>query len=446
MHRKTIHSLLILITYAIPALHAQQARYSDVPLGKEMLIAGKIGNTIHAWSSSETIGNNIQQSTTLTLHIFSAELVLMDEKKILLGKVSVQDMNFQFADSCYYVFINYIHRNQESLILKVDEEGNMFNVTAEPGIPGNENIPQIFFNPNCLVVNNTSVFAAKTDIQSISRGLGINNATLIDADKLTPGNKLRGISIMKAMRSDGSLVSYTSYISSYFNFPYVALSATDSNLFSCAFTEPDMDASKKNPYKGSYMFLTKLDTNLLPINKQAKTLLKINEGKKDETYSPQSIFTIDKKLLIVSIGRYGKIYYNNGTRFNESYFTSNIYSLLTTGTLRLTLFDENNNLLKDTIIDDKSMHGSFNPNNLFVSHTANGADIFFTHKFSGLKNGIVQLSINKDGSITDKEIIVDEDYSYNLNGTIKPEAGVLLVPFTHKRTSGLMRVKYLQTE
>jgi len=43
-------------------------------------------------------------------------------------------------------------------------------------------------------------------------------------------------------------------------------------------------------------------------------------------------------------------------------------------------------------------------------------------------------------------LIVDENYSYALRGALSLEPGILLVPYTHKRRAGLMKLAYGTTE
>jgi len=112
-----------------------------------MFVAGAVGNTIHAWSVSKKSRKILKRLTFLTLHIFSPDLKLIDEKKISLGELTITRIDFQMENSFYYINICatrtlystgtlfiYNPADDRRLIYKIDAAGNLTDVTNIPGL------------------------------------------------------------------------------------------------------------------------------------------------------------------------------------------------------------------------------------------------------------------------------------------------------------------------
>src|SRR5437868_1655204 len=156
---------------------AQKAIYSNAIMSEEMFVTGAVGNTIHAWSVSKKSRKIFKQLTLLTLHIFSPDLKLIDEKKISLGELTITRIDFQMENSFYYINICatrtlystntlFIYRpaDDKRLIYKIDAAGNLIDVT---NIPGLFTKPQYSsFSPS-IALNFSNIFVGRVADSSI---------------------------------------------------------------------------------------------------------------------------------------------------------------------------------------------------------------------------------------------------------------------------------------
>jgi len=156
---------------------SQKATYSDAFMTEEMYITGAVGNTIHAWSVSKKSRKIFNQLTFLTLHIFSPDLELIDEKKISLGELTVTRIDFQMENSFYYINITctrtlystpdlfiYNPVDDKRLIYKIDATGNLTDVTNTPGLFTKPYYSS--FSPS-VALNFSNIFAGKVADSSI---------------------------------------------------------------------------------------------------------------------------------------------------------------------------------------------------------------------------------------------------------------------------------------
>ena len=173
--------ILAIFSLFIVSLHpawSQKATYSDAIVDGQMYVAGTVGNTIHAWSVSKKSRKIFKQRTLLTLHIFSQDLELIDEKKISLGELTITRIDFQIENSFYYINITGTTRtlystpglfvynpvDDKRLIYKIDAAGNLADVT---------NTPELFTKPHyssfspSVAPNFSNIFAGKLADSSI---------------------------------------------------------------------------------------------------------------------------------------------------------------------------------------------------------------------------------------------------------------------------------------
>ena len=151
--------------------------YSDAIMDGQMYVAGAVGNTIHTWSVSKKSRKLFTQLTFLSLHIFSPDLKLIDEKKISLGELTITRIDFQMENSFYYINICatrtlystgtlfiYSPVDDKRLIYKVDVAGNLTDVTNIPGLFTKPHYSS--FSPS-VALNFSNIFAGKVADSSI---------------------------------------------------------------------------------------------------------------------------------------------------------------------------------------------------------------------------------------------------------------------------------------
>jgi len=172
--------ILTCFSLFVVSLHpawSQKATYSGAFMTEEIYIAGAVGNTIHAWSVSKKSRKIFNQLTFLTLHIFSPDLELIDEKKISLGELTVTRIDFQMENSFYYINITctrtlystpdlfiYNPVDDKRLIYKIDATGNLTDVTNTPGLFTKPYYSS--FSPS-VALNFSNIFAGKVADSSI---------------------------------------------------------------------------------------------------------------------------------------------------------------------------------------------------------------------------------------------------------------------------------------
>ena len=427
---------------------AQRAKYFTLPgkPGKEEIrIAGKLGNKIHLWSMPLQFYQDHLHETTLSLHILTADLILADEKKIVLGKSFVRNLDFQFADSVYYAHLFYNSGINKRMLLKIDRNGNVDDVTNMPSSWKSHAVPKDGQGLGFISRNSSSLFVIKTETGVAEDSLDTNELVILPGEKVQAGGIYKKLILRKANRINGQVMEQQSFASSLLDFSKLIISANDSAVLACAFAQPAADAGRHNPYNGNYLFISRLDTNLAA-QAGGTVLLKLAGGKKNEYYAPESMYTAGKNQLIISKGRILKQYYSYGGRNNGGFTPPAVYNYYITSSLRLTLVDERNRFLLDTIIESLGGRESLELDNYFVSARNDGADIFCIHQYSASKNGITHFSIGKDGQIDEKEMMVNEDYLYGLGGAYPLENSALLIPYHYRRTNGIMKLQYAPAE
>ena len=230
--------------------------------------------------------------------------------------------------------------------------------------------------------------------------------------------------VVKKVNLNNQLASQSVYASSKVNFYYPLLAVSDTAVLICAFTEAESNAVRgKN--SNPYMFFVKLDTNLAKRN-AGPVLLKSNKRFKDETFLPRSISAFGNGYCIISVGQYQDPYAYERT--NSS--------------LRFTMIDNKNNLVKDTVIADKRGRERFQWNNFFTIPSDNGIDFFCARQDDLYKSGIIHLSIDSSGNIKEQNMVVNGHYDYLLPESKKLSPGVLLIPFIHNGNTALMKLDY----
>lgn len=431
--------LIYLCLFFVPLHHvwAQKTRYSDAIMSEEMYIAGPVGNTIHAWSVSK--GNRKifkYPNLHLTLHIFSQDLNIIDQKGISLGESVITNIDFQMENSFYYINIIYTSPSavNNRLVYKIDAAGNLTDVTNTPGLFTKPHYHSI--SPSAAI-NSSNIFEVKLSDS-------VADSSIID-EGLLPGENFDNkqsyekLAVQKKSIVKRQVVGKKMYASGYLHFSYLMVKATDSTVYVGAFAQSKTGIDK-NPYKGSYLFLGRLDTNLVE-TANGTILLKNEKWPANLLFIPNAIFSLNNRLLVLSTGVYRKTNFANSLNGGSNIFTTFVpFSIMITQT------DENNRLLADTIIKLKKGRKQLEWGNRFILPASSEVHLFCSQLYGASKAGITLFTISQDGKVNERDLIVDENFSYVLRGAVSLEPGVLLVPYTYKTKSGLMKLAYGITE
>ncbi len=399
-----------------------------------MYLMGAVGNTIHAWSIAQKSEKTFKKINLLTIHIFSAGMDLLDEKKIPLGEWDVTNIDFQMENSFYYLNIIYTPGINKKLIYKIDAAGNLTDVTNVPGIlikpHYSSGSPSTALNSNNFFVGQISDSVADSTVFNASLPQGENFDNKQSYEKLV----VRKISIGTRLVAGEKV-----YASGNFNFSRLVVTATDSTVYACAFAQ-SKNIIYKNPYKGSYLFLARLDTNLAE-PAYGTILLQNEKWPADLLLIPNAVFSLNNRLIVISTVLYSKLNVAHNLNGN-TYILSNVFSQYVPGSIVITQTDKNNHLLADTIIKIKKGGEQLDWGNRFILPASNQVHLFCSHRFSDSKTGIKLFTIDRYGKITEKELVVDINYSYALAQAVSLEPGVLLIPYTYKRKTGLVKLEY----
>ncbi len=438
---------LVLICFSLffVQLHsvwAQKAIYSDAIMSEDMYIVGAVGNTIHAWSVSDKTWKIFKEpNLQLTLHIFSPDMGHIYERTISLGESAITKISFQMEHSFYYANIIYNSSGFDNrLIYKIDATGNLTDVTNVPGLF--KNLQYVSASPS-TAVNSSNIFAGKI-LTRVAAG-SIADSSLFPGENFDNKQSYERLIVQKITTGSRQLVGEKVYASGYLNFSRLLVKATDSTVYACAFAQSKTDIDK-NPYNGSYMFFTRLDTNLVE-PADAPLLLKKEKWPADLQYLiPNAIFSLNNRLLVLSTGIHSITTYSSG---NIGYGGSSFPKASTfdvPGSIMITQTDKNNRPLTDTIIRFNEGRGQLDWGNRFILPASNEVLLFCLHPYTASKAGITVFTIGQNGKIDKRDLNVYENYSYALRQAFILEPGVLLVPYTYKRKTGLMRLAYVHTE
>ena len=428
--------LLILLFCLHCHSYGQKAKYAGAKFGKHLRIAGKIGNNIHVWSSSTQQVHIYPEETTFTLHIFSEDLQLKAEKKIELGKARSWNLNFQATDSCYYADIRYITDRNERLLLKVEQDGKTTDVSETPGLWTQALISDQPGREYSISLKNNNLFSAKIDNNNIDKSINQNDIIMIGNEHLKQPEYLKKIIIKKTSIKNKNKNSQRVYGSTLENFFFPLTKATDTSLFVCAYLEPEKKGNRDNFNGSPFLFISQFDTSLSEIN-NAPLLLKAKQREKNEIFVPLNMFPMRERLFIISLGQYlkGNIAYS-ASSMNYGYVTTS---------LRITITDKRTGLFKDSVIESKSGPYNYEWENSFMSTAENRIDLFCVQNYSLFKRGISYLSIDMNGNMNERDMVVDGHYDYFLPSARIIAAGVLLMPCRRKGRMDLLKLEYNHT-
>ena len=434
---KTIFISLV-FTCTQVQLHAQKAKYADAYTGYNVAIAGIAGNSIHVWSASATPPYPAAGNIALTLHIFSADMHLQEEKKVELGEINSWSIEFQQADSFYYASIICVSGITKRLLLKIDWYGNVSNISDTPDLW-----------TNAVSLYERNMFYAMTHKNNHLFSVTIENAMIRDSsgkdiislpgENFTPGQVVQKLIIKKENTSTGASAQLIfGSISKRFYNPVII--ATNKDLLVSA------SAQANNANNNLFLFFARLDTNLAgPLTRPV--ILK-SKGVKNEIYPPSDIIQSENKVALISKGLYKKEMvryypeYQNGITVQVPH-QSGIYI---THSLKITMIDEKNNALKDTFITDQGNNKNLQWDNLLTLVSGKGIDIFCGRKYAANKNGITHFSMNEDGNMKEDDMIVDPRYDYLVAEAKELVKGDVLIPFLYKGKRGLMKLEYRPAE
>ena len=420
-------------------MHAQKAKYADVYTGYNVAIAGISGNCIHVWSASAAPPYPAAGNIALTLHIFSADMHLQEEKKVELGEINSWSIEFQQADSFYYASIICVSGITKRLLLKIDWYGNVSNISDTPDLWTNA---VSLYERNmfyAMTHKNNHLFSVTIENAMIRDSSGEKDIIPLPGENLTPGQVVQKLIIKKENTSTGASAQLIfGSISKRFYNPVII--ATNKDILVSA------SAQANNANNNLFLFFARLDTNLA--GSLARPVILKSKGIKNEIYPPSDIIQSENKVALISKGLYKKEMvkyypeYQNGITVQVPH-QSGVY---TTHSLKITMIDEKNNALKDTIITDQGNNKNLQWDNLLTLVSGKGIDIFCGRKYAANKNGITHFSMNEDGNMKEDDMIVDPRYDYLVAEAKELVKGDVLIPFLYKGKRGLMRLEYRPAE
>ncbi len=493
---------LLLTAFMLPA---QKARYADSYVGNDVRIPGLIKNAIHVWSASSHLDGFNSRNITLTLHIFSTDMQLMSERPFRLGWINYWTMTFHYADTCYYADIVYGDLKQKRLLLKIDQSGNFTDISTMPAIW-----------PNNFIADEKNMFYAsagnKDNLYSVQiEHVPAGDSSATDGIRALPGENFTAsipfekLTIKKLNRTTHGWTKQE-YGTNYKRLSNPHISVNDTALLVTAMaeaamrinldtiTETSLRIKLNTVAKDPWLLVARFDTSLSDAGARIALLTNVND-KNTDRFTPVAVFALKKNILLLSKGLHQgePIHYIPLNQDGTPGKTERVLNLYTRTSLKITVFDEKNRLLKDTILEDNGSAIWDNSNNLstpgmvhffcikrytnnksgilHVSITADGTieqqvliledkvrliwdnsisfptpgmvHFFCIKKYTYSKSGILHISIAADGTTEQQDVIVDPRFNYNLYAAKQLQQGQLLVPYViHRSKTGLLQLFY----
>ena len=439
---KTISPLLVLICIQFVSA-AQKAKYADGYTGYNAQIAGITGNNIHVWSASAEYPYHNLSNITLTLHIFSPDMHLTKEKKVELGEINSWSIDFKHESNFYYANIVCISNTDKRLLLKVDQDGNINDVSDMPVTwtsSSNTDEKNRYFT---MVRKNNNMFFV--DIENAKTGpVNDGNITFLPGENFKPDANYQKI-LIKKININTRKSTQVILGSAYKKFYYPLVTVTDTAILVSVLSE-QAPAGKNN--NGSFMLLARLDTNITQTGLNHLFLQPTNTIE-NEIYLPLRIFEMENNVLILSKGLYKKEkvnYYFTENQNSTNTAAPMLYSPYITNSLKITIIDEKNNWLKDTIIENLGNNKNLELDNFFTVESGKGIDLFCSRKYGASKKGITHFSMNAAGNFKEEDMIVDVHYDYFMPDAKNLAPGTALIPFAYRGKRGLMKLEYAPAE
>ena len=290
-----------------------------------------------------------------------------------------------------------------------------------------------------MVRKNNNVFFV--DIENAKTGpLNDGNITFLPGENFKPDDNYQKI-LIKKVNINTRKSTQVILGSAHKKFYYPLLSVTDTAILLSALSE-QAPAGKNN--NGSFMLLARLDTNVTQTGLNHLFLQPTNTIK-NEIYSPLRIFEMENNVLILSRGLYKKEkpnYYFTENQNGVSTAAPMLYSNYITNSLKITIIDEKNNWLKDSIIENLGNNKNLELDNFFTVESGKGIDLFCSRKYGAGKNGITHFSMNAAGNVKEQDMIVDVHYDYFMPDAKNLAPGTAVIPFAYKGKRGLMKLEY----
>jgi hypothetical protein len=421
---KVLKPLVQITMYTVLLLQesaAQKVAYSNAELGHEIKIAGQCGNNIHVWSSSVSQPVYYVRTASLTLHVLSKDLQLITEKKIELGNARSWDISFRFEDSIYYANIVLFTKLNDRLLLKIDAAGNITDVTDHMAAWSSPQVPKFATRFYALTQNDNAAFAIR--IEPFNTGKANNTTVVLPSEKYDEYEISDQVIIVKRNLANQQMAQRVfAFFGASLSYPLIK--SNDSAVLVCAFVEQEKGLfTAKNDHR-PFLFFAQLDTNLS--SKSAAVVLKSNRHYKQETFLPRLIYPYNNGYCIISNGQHQLTDYYNWP----------------SSSLRFTFTDNNNQLIKDTVIEDKPNKQRFQWENFFVSSSGNTLDFFCARPSNPENSGIIHLSIDKDGNMSEHDMLVKGEYQYMMPLSKSIGEKKLLIPFMHNGKTSLMKLDY----
>lgn len=269
---KIVACLLLLTTALLPAT-AQKARYTNIIKGYDIRIAGLVKNRLHAWSGSSEQSFLRSRSQSLTLHIFSPDMNLVKEQTFKLDQVSAWSIDFQMSDTGYYALLYYDTDKRNYILLQVDEEGNITNVSSAPAVWTKNILPEGSIPFSTTIRKDKNLFIVSTETLPVADSANAAGITPLPGESIKGGTWLGKLSVKKINTESGAFVLqlFGSGTRKLYN-PLIHV--TDSVVLVAALAEQTANEKKASPA----VFLAKLDTSLTD-NAASTVLLKGKKGK-----------------------------------------------------------------------------------------------------------------------------------------------------------------------
>ena len=412
----------IVLLLVIPIVTtAQKVEYSNAELGYEIKIAGRCGNNIHVWSSSVSQPIYYMRTASLTLHVLSKNLQLIKEKKIELGDAKSWDISFRFEDSIYYANIVLFTKFNGRLLLKIDADGNITDVTDRMAAWAGPQVSKFATRFYTLTQNERAAFAIR--IEEFNAG-NVNNTTVVLPSEKNDEYEISDQVVMVKRNLANQQMAQRTFAFFGASLSYPLIQSSDSAVLVCAFAEQEKDLfAPKNAYR-PFLFFAQLDTNLS--SKSAAVVLKSNRHYKQEIFLPRLIYPFNNGYCIISNGQHPYTDYYNWP----------------SSSLRLTFTGNNNQLTKDTVIEDKPNKQRFQWENFCLSSSGNTLDFFCARPSNPENSGIIHLSIDKDGNMSEHDMFAKGEYEYMMPLSKSIGEKKLLIPFKHNGKTSLMQLDY----
>lgn len=469
---------------------SQRAVYTDYSLGRSkdrdvFCVVSK--NEIHAWVVPINIFTPATKSSEVDVYVFSMTLQQLDHRQFDLGRTNIFNVDFDYSDTDYCAKIFCGGRDNITRIFHSIHPGIAEEVTGNYQkheiLTNQENSTPWFAirRQDSLLFtasvkdHESAILNTQTAQFSVSRkpeNKATDSEILPLLQDLSPGDNHLNIQILNSASGKLKQVTYSSR-ELRFRSPRILIHGNNFWLTAQVEKDPEMHLKNENS-----LFFVKLDTALQEIHGEPE-FIQLNKGNryKGETYKPGYIFLLNKKLVILSIGKYYPLKYtytynaagalihagssevNYAQQFIREQVLHNAQmndtekALLQfsrpkmrddekTGSVRLTMIDLEGQLHNDTVLNNHQRNGFIEWDNFLAITDKRGVHLFCGIKYRNNRMGIAYIHIDQEGKLEITELNIDVNSRYSIQQAQLIAPGVLLMPYTHRNNIGLMRLMY----